>query len=198
MKVEAAGTVPSFLLRGAASLGACAGAGVCPLAQQEDLGYPSTSNVPRPQPLPYSCPSRALATSPGCGTRGHTACRSPWCPPAWERRMQVAGTRIGGRSRVHPQQGAAVSQTRQISKSTGGTAGAEAALCLWLNERHFPVLSELFNSLKLLLLFSFNRNANMSAFLGGFIKYPAHHSEPHNSCQVPHPHPVFLAESEFL
>lgn len=72
-----------------------------------------------------------------------------------------------------------------LSKSTGGTAGAEAALCLWLNERHFPALSELFNSLKLLLLFSFNRNANMSAFLGGFIKYPAHHSEPHNSCQVP-------------
>lgn len=49
------------------------------------------------------------------------------------------------------------------------------------------VRAALFNSLKLLLLllFSFYMNANTSAFLGGFINHPAHHSEPHNSCQVP-------------
>lgn len=47
------------------------------------------------------------------------------------------------------------------------------------------VRAVLFNSLKLLLLFSFNMNANTSAFLGGFINCSAHHSEPRNSCQVP-------------
>lgn len=76
----------------------------------------------------------------------------------------------------------------------------QGLLCVPGQTRAFPSAgrAQLFNSLKLLLLFPLNRNANMSAFLGGFIKYPAHHSEPHNSCQVPTSPSLLIAEPEFL
>lgn len=116
------------------------GLGFDPWLKKNGLGYPKTRKVPLPQLPPYSCPvhgpwpwvggvAMAGQEPPSVPEPGKWGCR--WQRMGWR---VVWGSSSAGNNHVHNQ--------ADPSQNSGGTAGAEAGLCLWVNERHSPGLSE--------------------------------------------------------